>query len=110
MFGRPSLKGATVQPLPKDDAEMDWTPTNPSPDPSKDDGSWIRPQRFFAPEKPTGLEDLLQRTILTEDVTMGDASQSNSQRIPPAFWWSLPVVIVSVVALLVKHFVASIVH
>jgi len=51
----------------------------------------------------------LQRTILTEDVTMTDASHSDSQSIPPAFWWSLPVVTVSVVALLVKHLV-GIVH
>ena len=32
-----------------------------------DDGVWLRPQRFFAPEKPTGLEGLFAKTNLVEE-------------------------------------------
>lgn len=58
---------------------MDWTPTNPSPEKPNhmlngngqaryhDDGSWLRPQRFFAPEEPTGLEGLFSTTIKLSD-------------------------------------------
>lgn len=60
---------------------MDWTPTDPTGNQNTDDGSWMRPQRFFAPEKPTGLEDLLQRAHLVEDVTMSDATEQASH------WW-----------------------
>lgn len=34
------------------------------------DSLWLRPQRFFAPEKPTGLEGLLQQTKLVDDDAM----------------------------------------
>ena len=32
-----------------------------------DDGSWMRPQRFFVPEEPTGLEGLFEQTISLSD-------------------------------------------
>ncbi|KAI0815070.1 Ima1 N-terminal domain-containing protein [Irpex lacteus] len=32
-----------------------------------DDGSWLRPQRFFVPEEPTGLEGLFEQTISLSD-------------------------------------------
>lgn len=85
VFGLPSLL-SSVPPPPStrtdedvDADEMDWTPTDPLSSPSvfaegkhkatleSDDGSWIRPQRFFAPEKPTGLEGLFERTRLVND-------------------------------------------
>ncbi|EJF66801.1 hypothetical protein DICSQDRAFT_95566 [Dichomitus squalens LYAD-421 SS1] len=34
-----------------------------------DEGSWLRPQRFFAPEEPTGLETLFARTIRLVDTS-----------------------------------------
>ncbi|PCH33734.1 hypothetical protein WOLCODRAFT_129941 [Wolfiporia cocos MD-104 SS10] len=51
---------------------MDWTPIKPNTNgwahTNADDGSWMRPQRFFAPEEPTGLEHLFASTVrLTDD-------------------------------------------
>ncbi|KIO08393.1 hypothetical protein M404DRAFT_353951 [Pisolithus tinctorius Marx 270] len=77
IFGMPSLLSTTsgrpadMDSCPDEDA-MDWTPTNPSPHkPGKksvndEDGSWLRPQRFFPPEQPTGLESLLATTKLED--------------------------------------------
>ncbi|OJA16235.1 hypothetical protein AZE42_00059 [Rhizopogon vesiculosus] len=78
IFGLPSLlssKPLSSQNNNMDDEDenaMDWTPTVPSPvKPKKildvdDDGSWLKPQRFFPPERPTGLESLLASTKLDE--------------------------------------------
>ena len=60
---------------------MDWSPTEEKDirlgeqsrrgkQRQDDDGSWLRPQRFFAPEKPTGLEHLFERTKLVDDDAM----------------------------------------
>jgi len=52
-----------------DEDAMDWTPTNASPVKVKnagDDGDWLRPQRFFPPERPTGLESLFANTKLDD--------------------------------------------
>ncbi|KAF8560218.1 hypothetical protein OG21DRAFT_1452054 [Imleria badia] len=85
VFGHPSLMSSTPPPSasqgspikvdesPDEDA-MDWTPTNPSPVKVKNavddnDGAWLRPQRFFPPERPTGLESLFANTKLDD----GDA-------------------------------------
>ncbi|KAI6162079.1 Ima1 N-terminal domain-containing protein [Pisolithus thermaeus] len=77
IFGMPSLLSTASAPstnvdnCPDEDA-MDWTPTNPSPSkPGKksvndEDGSWLRPQRFFPPEQPTGLEALFAGTKLED--------------------------------------------
>jgi hypothetical protein len=78
IFGHPSLPPSIISTpsrpsnLPDEDA-MDWTPTNPSSSVSKGkhrqeddedqhDRSLLRPQRFFPPEHPTGLEGLLAKT------------------------------------------------
>ncbi|KAF8349745.1 Ima1 N-terminal domain-containing protein [Amanita rubescens] len=63
--------------LTEDLDEMDWTPTDPvaystfqkrkQRSETFDDDVVIRPQRFFAPEQPTGLEGLFQKTRLTDD-------------------------------------------
>jgi len=56
----------------EDENAMDWTPTVPSPAKSRkilnddDDGSWLKPQRFFPPERPTGLESLFAGTKLDD--------------------------------------------
>ncbi|KAG1749834.1 Ima1 N-terminal domain-containing protein [Suillus paluster] len=56
----------------EDEDAMDWMPTVPSPaKPRKilndnDDGSWLKPQRFFPPERPTGLESLFASTKLDD--------------------------------------------
>lgn len=80
IFGHPSLTSSApsaspikVDESPDEDA-MDWTPTNPSPVRGKksvddNDGAWLRPQRFFPPERPTGLESLFASTKLED----GDA-------------------------------------
>jgi hypothetical protein len=53
---------------------MDWTPTSERPPQQAaplhihDDGSWLKPQQFFAPEHPTGLESILANTRLLDDV------------------------------------------
>lgn len=61
---------------------MDWSPTSspvkrkarpPHIKRDNDDGSWLRPQKFFAPEEPTGLENLFERTIKLVDT---DSDQS----------------------------------
>lgn len=118
VFGMPSLRGAVPRPSPQEDTdEMDWTPTDPSaPRPAQrrrqvaepDDGAWLRPQKFFAPENPTGLEDLLQHTNLAEDVAMTDLSQANSSsgfQLPAvlAHWWMVCVLLIlPVVAVVVQ--------
>lgn len=66
--------------IPSQDSEtdaMDWSPTDEASAKVAQSNftQWFRPQRFFAPEHPTGLEDLLERTKLVEDVTMTDANE-----------------------------------
>lgn len=62
----------------RDPNAMDWSPIAPSNtrqtrgrkkgmSAQYDDGSWLRPQRFFAPEEPTGLEGLFEKTITLQD-------------------------------------------
>lgn len=82
-FGVPSLA-----PAPRvDDADsmaMDWDPTEPAETIQNDKedtsgaSSWLRPQRFFGPESPTGLESLLERTSIDDSNGMG----GNSGRRP----------------------------
>ncbi|GBE78034.1 Ima1 N-terminal domain-containing protein [Sparassis latifolia] len=84
---------------------MDWSPIRPTQHPPRsdkkpvrltipDDGVWLRPQRFFAPEEPTGLENLFAKTIkLADDEQQcrGGASGVRRQagrRCWPA-WWAL---------------------
>lgn len=60
----------------KDPDAMDWSPTkeltlgqgmDPEPTQLTKDEAWLRPQRFFAPEEPTGLENLFAKTIRLVD-------------------------------------------
>ncbi|KAH7912996.1 Ima1 N-terminal domain-containing protein [Hygrophoropsis aurantiaca] len=106
VFGLPSLLSnipPPASPIKIDDDEdenaMDWTPTNPSPsknDTTKkhigahNDGSWLRPQRFYPPEKPTGLEALFANTKLVDDGDQKDRSASrntNEADKHPYWWW-----------------------
>lgn len=95
MFGHPSLASpippsTASQPSPikvdegPDEDAMDWTPTNPSPVKVKkaveDDGTWLRPQRFFPPERPTGLENLFANTKLDDGDTHSPRSTTPAQR------------------------------
>ncbi|KAF7796396.1 hypothetical protein EIP86_007573 [Pleurotus ostreatoroseus] len=62
-----------------DENAMDWSPASPSKNARRpyghangnghaaDDNVLLRPQRFFAPEEPTGLEHLFARTIRLAD-------------------------------------------
>jgi len=79
VFGLPSLLSAVPSSSASREIDadaMDWTPTDsscsgkPRTRQEPDDGSWLRPQRFFAPEKPTGLERLFERTLLVDDTPM----------------------------------------
>jgi len=69
VFGVPSLNGSTPVNHASNDDEMDWTPTTSGDFSGKagNDASWLKPQRFFVPEKPTGLEGLLESTKIQED-------------------------------------------
>jgi hypothetical protein len=78
----------------RDPNAMDWSPIKPAKSPPQrrslkmtggvgsgglqrqqvtrttgqwNDGSWMRPQRFFVPEEPTGLEGLFEQTISLSD-------------------------------------------
>ncbi|KAF9508916.1 hypothetical protein BS47DRAFT_1488199 [Hydnum rufescens UP504] len=68
----PSFGGAGPNPQ----EVMDWTPSPSVPlDPtsSRDsESTWLRPQRFFPPSEPTGLESLLEKTNLLDP---GDEEQ-----------------------------------
>jgi hypothetical protein len=90
----------------RDTDEMDWTPTDPLVASKRntkrkvladnDDGSWLRPQKFFPPEQPTGLEGLFARTMLMDDANNHSASngQTPHRRLRLNWWcvWSLSVV------------------
>lgn len=57
---------------PRDPDAMDWEPSSPAKQASphrksRDDGTWLRQQRFFPPEEPTGLENLLMRARLVDE-------------------------------------------
>jgi hypothetical protein len=52
--------------------DVDWSASGPPVKPqttTKTDASdaWLRPQRFFAPERPTGLEGLFAKTKLADE-------------------------------------------
>ncbi|KAF9822098.1 hypothetical protein IEO21_00092 [Rhodonia placenta] len=73
---------------PRDPDAMDWSPIRPPPSRDRphvlngrshfgqdEDGNLLRPQRFFAPEEPTGLESLFANTI-----RLADDEQENAKR------------------------------
>lgn len=99
VFGLPSLISSVPQPSVEgeDNDEMDWTPTDPlSASASsgsrekftqqEDGGSWLRPQRFFAPEHPTGLEGLFERTKLVDDPSGDRFTLSVTSRASAHIW------------------------
>ncbi|KAF4605057.1 hypothetical protein EYR40_003840 [Pleurotus pulmonarius] len=120
VFGLPSLlsstSGATghtdthdVDGMEDDDMAMDWTPIHPSHTHQSnnytskfkgkqkavaddDDGSWLRPQRFFAPEKPTGLEGLFERTKLADDDANKSQPTQHTHIYIPKWMYALSVV------------------
>ncbi|PBL01191.1 hypothetical protein ARMGADRAFT_415350 [Armillaria gallica] len=85
VFGFPSLgpsaPHSTAHQPESDVDEMDWTPTNGLREKPQtyDDSSFLRPQKFFPPENPTGLESLFESTRLVDDVTMNEPT---SERLP----------------------------
>lgn len=110
MFGHPSL--ASPIPVPTasqgspikvdetlDEDAMDWTPTSPSPVKVKktvvDDGGWLRPQRFFPPERPTGLESLFANTKLDD----GDANSTKPTTPAQSGLWNAKAIGIATIAL-----------
>ena len=67
LLSDPSLKGDS-QFIDDDEYAMDWTPTGPVAPKKEPEVLQFRPATFFAPEKPTGLESLLAKTTLEDDV------------------------------------------
>lgn len=63
---------------------MDWEPASPAKGgigaSGRDDGSWMRQQRFFPPEEPTGLEGLFMRTRLVDEDDPARTGMAASQR------------------------------
>jgi hypothetical protein len=95
VFGLPSLLSSPLPPTVNEEVDadaMDWTPTDPGqhrPESAKqpDDGSWLRPQRFFAPEKPTGLEGLFERALIVNDTPMEDKQNRLHIMDHAQSWW-----------------------
>jgi hypothetical protein len=100
VFGMPSMLSsltAQAEQHPEaDEMDIDVPPTD-AKGKAKESGDalWLRPQRFFAPEAPTGLEGLFERTKIVDDITMGDATSAPSSgsrpsgaRLPYSWnWW-----------------------
>ncbi|KAJ3550294.1 hypothetical protein NMY22_g569 [Coprinellus aureogranulatus] len=113
VFGLPSFTSSASQaniprapdqllpPTPTDENAMDVDVDeygNPSPQKRRANGDdyspLLRPQRFFAPEKPTGLESLFEQTKLVDD----DAMMVDGQPPRRLTWnWRLwiPILVVS---------------
>ncbi|KLO20762.1 hypothetical protein SCHPADRAFT_992074 [Schizopora paradoxa] len=109
IFGKPSLlvksentnsRGGEVNYYPDDDHDddtfaakdpnaMDWEPIattnsakrNPQQTRRTDDGVWLRQQRFFPPEEPTGLETLLMHTRLVDDEDVKQRGRRNPTHV-----------------------------
>lgn len=100
-----------------DENAMDWTPTDPRAAASRrrknkhtDENVWLRPQTFFAPEKPTGLESLFARTKIDDDAMMVDSQEEVAGNGPLStrvirhfkrWWWIYATVIVPVIVAVV---------
>ncbi|KAG6911558.1 hypothetical protein DXG01_011860 [Tephrocybe rancida] len=106
VFGLPSLLAATTPTNSNrghDVNEMDWTPTDTSESQAPrqaDDASYLRPQKFFAPEKATGLEGLFERTLLVVDDTPLVSDDKNSRNLVwrhlQTWWWAYIVFLVPI--------------
>lgn len=86
-----SQAAGTIDP----NSSMDWAPLPPDHRASRksrddadadDDKRWsLAPQRFFAPQVPTGLEVLFEKTLRVDDGRPGALStRPRAQR-----WWKL---------------------
>ena len=79
----------------RDQDAMDWEPLSPKLHRVQnnvtripDDGLWLRQQRFFPPEEPTGLEGLLMRTrLIDDDNAKADASHTQKNAGQGPFRW-----------------------
>ncbi|KXN83863.1 Integral inner nuclear membrane protein ima1 [Leucoagaricus sp. SymC.cos] len=124
VFGLPSLlsnpppkrdTGADDDDMNEDENAMDWTPTDPRAAASRkrknnanqSEDVWLRPQKFFAPEKPTGLESLFARTTLEDDAMMVDDPEESTSggsiftRHFKRWWWIYATVIIPVIVAVV---------
>ncbi|KAJ7783615.1 Ima1 N-terminal domain-containing protein [Mycena maculata] len=114
VFGLPSMLSSLTSPADQhsdpDEMDVDWTPSDPKGKAKayaqSGDNSWLRPQRFFAPETPTGLEGLFERTKLVDDVTMTDAISAPGPRPSGSpsshmwnWWWVYALSLVPLAAL-----------
>ncbi len=96
VFGQPSLQGSKPRAAKElEGDEMDWTPTNPESSSSTSFGNvkrtaaslasssevekWLRPQKFFAPEKPTGLEGLLEHAQIRDEPMAVDVLEAKGK-------------------------------
>ncbi|KAJ4485951.1 Ima1 N-terminal domain-containing protein [Lentinula aciculospora] len=122
VFGLPSLlasvPASSALPEEHDEDSMDWSPTsiNPKserfkpPSTGRNDEWWLRPQRFFAPENPTGLESLFEKAKLADDVPMNDGTTIRSGRSSisswkthiEAWWWLYTAVLVLAMGVYLK--------
>ncbi|KAJ7492776.1 Ima1 N-terminal domain-containing protein [Mycena latifolia] len=112
VFGLPSMLSSLTsqadQTPDADQMDVDWTPADPKgqakASAQSSDISWLRPQRFFAPEAPTGLEGLFERTKLVDDITMTDATSRTNSRPPLTWnwWWVYALSLVPLAALAYK--------
>ncbi|KAK7064357.1 integral inner nuclear membrane protein ima1 [Favolaschia claudopus] len=85
VFGLPSMLSAlttSTEPVGDDSMDVDMPPNAPKAKTGESSAVWLRPQRFFAPEAPTGLEGLFERTKIIDDITMSDATSSLASRSP----------------------------
>ena len=117
MFGHPSLAPALPVPTAPqaspmkmdevvDEDAMDWTPTNPSPVRVKkadDDGAWLRPQQFFPPERPTGLESLFANTKLDDAATASTVLGQGGWNGKAIAWMATMTVVFVPLATVVYH-------
>ncbi|KAJ7786145.1 Ima1 N-terminal domain-containing protein [Mycena metata] len=97
VFGLPSMLSSLTSQADQhpdvDEMDVDSSPTDLKGKAKEAAANlWLKPQRFFAPEAPTGLEGLFERTKLVDDVTMADATPSPRPFRAPAagswnWWW-----------------------
>ena len=106
---------------------MDWEPISPlkrtqarpqslvagapgaaqRPRKSKDDGTWLRAQKFFPPEEPTGLEGLFMRTRLVDEDEQRVRSMNSVGGRRWKWGWVYSVSVVPVVGILVGLWMRS---
>lgn len=118
VFGRPSLKGSS--PVLKEETggeDMDWVPTNPVSafaglaKFTSETEDLLRPQRFFAPEKTTGLEGMLECARIQDDLMVVDAPYTtqpwSNERLPTSMrhLWEWRVTFVFSLAAFVVSFI-----